>query len=114
MEATSTAATPFRVTVSTVSGPLCVVSVLFTSLSGFYLGQRLSFALRGLVVRRLLASRWTHANLKLIYIKCQSGHFDVWHLRITRLHMLGFHDPHIHPPDLLPTSCLMSALKFDR
>lgn len=71
-------------------------------------------ALRGLVVQRLLVSRWTHANLKLIYIKCQSGDFDVWHLHITRLHTLGFYDPHIHPPELLPTSCLMSTLKFNR
>lgn len=41
MEATSTTATPFRVTVSTVSWPLCIVSVLFASLSGFYLCHRL-------------------------------------------------------------------------
>lgn len=65
-----------------------------------------------LLLQRLLVSRWTHANLKLIYIKCQSGDFDVWHLHITRPHMLVFYDLHIHPPELLPTSCLMSTLKF--
>lgn len=41
MEATSTTTTPFRVTVSTVSWPLRIVSVLFASLSGFYLCHRL-------------------------------------------------------------------------
>lgn len=94
---------------------LCVSFLRYSpQLSGFYLCHRLDLLRGGLVVQRLLVSRWTHANLKLIYIKCQSGDFDAWRLHITRLHMLGFYDPHIHPPDLLPTSCLMSTLKFNR
>lgn len=41
-----------------------------------------------------LVSRWTHANLKLIYIKCWNGAFDVWRLHITHLHILGLCSAH--------------------
>lgn len=36
-----------------------------------------------------LVSRWSHANLKHIYIKCWNGDFDVWRLHIKHLHILA-------------------------